>query len=643
MPTWYYFSRPSNMAFHDFTKQHKPQKNLRSLLGLGLKFIPTPSLTNCWSRLKQSSYDRLFHSVHLRFHFAGKPPSEGTTTYDPKMYINSTWTPPHWTIPPIALEERLTRFSSALNKLFKTRKGKTNLLPHQHRALRTLQQQQTFLIVPCNKNLGPTIIERHDYLKIAMRDHLSDTTTYKSLTTSEIDRYSSDITKNILGWMKTHHKTLTKMERAFLRKKLKSNQSPYARFYLTLKAHKLKPGQTVDHLKSRPIVSCPGSLLHGLGVWVDRKLQEVAQRTVSYFKNTLELKKELLDLNLPRNARLFTVNAVSMYTNIPTHTALNLIGKYLNQYQRKHEYPKDVIRAGLRLVMTMNIFTFGDLTLKQLNGTAMGTPPPAPPYATIYYGLHEEKFLPPYAQRVIFYRRFIDDVIGIWCPHNNHEQDALEWDNFKNKMNAFPGLTWEFSERAKTIDFMDMTISINKSNKIETTLFEKRLNLHLYIPPHSAHPPGLLPGIVYGTLFRIFTLCSNNEDKLQQTKVFFKRLIACGYKGNEIRTLFHKAIMRARAYSGPVHSEDDDHNSVNSVILHLPFHPNDPASSHIQAAWRTHVAKPQWKLPLEHMKNPKTKEKCNIKRMIIAYKRPMNLGNLLSHRDLSTGPPVSSY
>ena len=47
------------------------------------------------------------------------------------------------------------------------------------------------------------------------------------------------------------------------------------------------------------------------------------------------------------------------------------------------------------------------------------------------------------------------------------------------------------------------------------------------------------------------------------------------------------------------------------------------------------------------MKNPKTKEKCNIKRMIIAYKRPMNLGNLLSHRnlgnllshrDLATGP-----
>ena len=61
---------------------------------------------------------------------------------------------------------------------------------------------------------------------------------------------------------------------------------------------------------------------------------------------------------------------------------------------------------------------------------------------------------------------------------------------------------------------MDMTITINKSNKIETTLFEKKLNLHLYIPPHSAHPLGLLPGIVYSTLFQIFTLCSSDKDKV---------------------------------------------------------------------------------------------------------------------------------
>ena len=54
-------------------------------------------------------------------------------------------------------------------------------------------------------------------------------------------------------------------------------------------------------------------------------------------------------------------------------------------------------------------------------------------------------------------------------------------------MNEFPGLTWEFSDLSTSVDFMDMTITLNKTNEIETTLVEKKLNLHLYIPPHSAH------------------------------------------------------------------------------------------------------------------------------------------------------------
>ena len=140
----------------------------------------------------------------------------------------------------------------------------------------------------------------------------------------------------------------------------------------------------------------------------------------------------------------------------------------------------------------------------------------------------------------------------------------------------------QIQTKNECIPWPHITITINNSNIIERTLFEKRLNLHLYIPPHSAHPPGLLPGIVYSTLFRIFTLCSSVTDKLQQTKVFFKRLIAPGYKGNDIRGLFHKAFIRTKSYTSPITDDDADHNSV---ILHLPFHPNDPASFHIQAAW----------------------------------------------------------
>ena len=134
------------------------------------------------------------------------------------------------------------------------------------------------------------------------------------------------------------------------------------------------------------------------------------------------------------------------------------------------------------------------------------------------------QFLPNHRQQVIFYKRFIDDVFGIWLPHPDAQINNRLWDEFTKSMNNYTGLTWEFNKPSNKVDFMDLTISIH-NGKITMSLFEKPLNLHLYIPPHSAHPPGLLPGIVHSTIFRIFTLCSDPNDQIQRPKVFLN-----GYK-----------------------------------------------------------------------------------------------------------------
>ena len=152
--------------------------------------------------------------------------------------------------------------------------------------------------------------------------------------------------------------------------------------------------------------------------------------------------------------------------------------------------------------------------------------------------------------------------------------------------------------------------------------YSKNHLISTYTYPPSAHPPGLLPGIVHSTLFRIFTLCSDPDDQLLRTKVFFKRLQARCYKSNQIKPLFLKAIARAKLYSGPNDTTNNDHTTV---IFHLPYHPNDPPSHQIQQAWRQTVASPKYHMPLPDMRNPKSKEKCNIQRMIIAYCRPMNI------------------
>ena len=270
-PTWYYFSRPSHIVFHDFTRSKQPAKNLCSLLGLGLKFIPTPRYTNTWKKLKELLMPKFTRAIHLRFHFAGTNTTPDDT-YDPKIYVRSNWTPPHFTLPPVVMKERLDKFSNTFGKLFKKRMGKTNLLSYQTRALHLFQQQQDFLVWSCDKNLGPAIIEQDDYIKMAMKDHLLDGRTYRRLSNADSANNKKRIEQELKSWMKTYNKTLTKMECAFLKQGLENNKKAFTGFYLTLKAHKLKPGQNVTHLKRRPIFACPGSLLHPLGIWIDRKL-----------------------------------------------------------------------------------------------------------------------------------------------------------------------------------------------------------------------------------------------------------------------------------------------------------------------------------------------------------------------------------
>jgi len=85
------------------------------------------------------------------------------------------------------------------------------------------------------------------------------------------------------------------------------------------------------------------------------------------------------------------------------------------------------------------------------------------------------------------------------------------------------GLNWTFIDGSEQVDFMDMTIKIVGS-KIRTTLFEKQLALHLYIPPHSCHPPGVIIGLVMGNVLGIFQLCSRQDDIENHLCKFFARI-----------------------------------------------------------------------------------------------------------------------
>lgn len=173
-------------------------------------------------------------------------------------------------------------------------------------------------------------------------------------------------------------------------------------------------------LKTRSIISYSGSLCHGIARWLDIELKKIIIHLPNVITSSANVVKDLCIHTLQPNARLFTMDAVSMYTNIHLDHALPVIKTFLEQTQlgksivRKEGLSIAQIEYTLKLIMENNIFKFVDTYWQQLAGTTMGTPP-APDYATLYFAIHEYNVIKLYPE-IDYYGRYIDDGFGVWTP-----------------------------------------------------------------------------------------------------------------------------------------------------------------------------------------------------------------------------------
>ena len=161
-----------------------------------------------------------------------------------------------------------------------------------------------------------------------------------------------------------------------------------------------------------------------------------------------------------------------MYPNIDTGIAMQLISSYLEDEETQKQYPHynaQALIAALAIVFRNNIMKFGDTHWNQISGTSMGKPP-APPFASLFEGINEKQYLLTYEANLPLYYRFIDDGIGCWVPLENHNEadDDANFDQFMEAVNA-NCLNWIFTKRSMSVDFMDMTLTI-EGTKIKITM-----------------------------------------------------------------------------------------------------------------------------------------------------------------------------
>ena len=315
------------------------------------------------------------------------------------------------------------------------------------------------------------------------------------------------------------------------------------------------------------------------------------------------------------------------------------------QHELPPNFPSGFLVTAITIIMKNNIFTFGDTHWLQRTGTAMGTPC-ACMLATIYFSFHERtKILPKYSTNILFYRRYIDDVICLWTNptdntlHSNHTYECL-----KNDMNEFGNLRWEFEPLTLATTFLDLNIKITHPSaskipyqihqSISFSTYQKEHNLYLYLPPHSAHPPGITRSLIHGLIRKYWIQNTHSQDFHKMTKLLFQRLLARGHPENTLRSLFLQAAKNIdKNYNckiSPTRNNQTNDTDTNEIFLKWQFHPSDITRKQLQNSYCNTCELRSFSAPQGfrqlHTDHGTT---MNINKLTIAYTRDKNLRELL--------------
>ncbi len=537
------------------------------------------------------------------------PPDDA---YHKQIYIcNTNWHPPP---APLHIENHITNFEKGLKQklqdIINKNKNKTrlNLTPLQLSAMKKLRTNNALIIKPTDKNLGPAVMDTKTYIKQILQEHLL-TSHYQQLSKQDSLNRLENFKATLKDLISSNLNHLSKSEVIYFQRSFKiKHRLPI--FYGLPKVHKIP-------ITLRPVVSSVNSFSSVFSNWLDFKMKDLLPLVKSYTKNSSDVIDDLKNLDIPENAILFSADAKSMYTNIDTNVGIQSFQDFFiyNQAKIPQDFPVNLFLRVLELVMTNNIFCFGDTTWLQLSGTAMGTPA-ACAYATITYGHHENtKILTEFLPQLLYYRRYIDDIFGVWVPPPTNKETT--WVKFKERLNEWGSLEWIIESPSNKTTFLDLNLEL-KNCKIQTSTFQKALNLYLYIPPNSAHPPSCLKGLISGEMRRYWIQNDPQNFESILTK-FIIRLTERGHNLHDLLPLLKHAAVQLKNH----HTQQRHKDKPNTLYIHQRYHPNGLQRTDIRALY-----------------NATLKPYLDYDTMTVAISRPHNLREVLTKTSLLKPPSL---
>ena len=180
----------------------------------------------------------------------------------------------------------------------------------------------------------------------------------------------------------------------------------------------------------RPTAASHSYITRLISVFVD-ELIKLATHFPTVPRDSGELNQLLENTVLPNSSSfLVTADIVSLYPNVDTKNALVALDLVLRE-ARASEAPLLIQLASLVFDNNYLSSEFSPDIFLQEFGTAMGTHFAVTEANTFMY-FHEKDIVEQYSQFLLLYKRFIDDIVAIWCGPRDTLLEFLDAHNNKN-------------------------------------------------------------------------------------------------------------------------------------------------------------------------------------------------------------------
>lgn len=503
------------------------------------------------------------------------------------------------------LRTKLANKVTEFNRKIKNTPREKLILTIFEKTRKFIKRHNDIIIIQADKGNKTVAIYKNEY-KSKMEKLLEDKNTYR---TSRADP--------TLKLQRTNNNIVTDLHKSgyidlWQKRRLHCSAANAPRIYGLPKIHK-------TGIPLRPIVSSTQVPCYQLSKYVGQILKNLISEKYNV-KNSTQLKEQLVDIKLDKDNILISFDVVSLFTNIPVHTAIkNIMGKW-NTIKNFTKIPSSKFLEILKFCLTdNNYFMYENKIINQIFGMPMGNPL-SPTIADILLDCLLDEAITELKNRNIdikYIAKYVDDILAVI---NIKDKDEIL--QVLNKYHHKIQFTMEIEENNE-IAYLDTKLH-REGDKIIFDWYAKETSTGRIMNFYATQPKNQIINTAKNFIYRVLNISDErfyhkNIPKIQQI------LTDNSFPKNLIKTLIENVRNQIRnKIQKTKHASDEDKHFYS--VRYIPgLTDNRNIKTTIQSKNICYAYKPNQTLStiFTNVKTPIDKQQqCNI-----VYEIQCNGGN----------------